>query len=237
LFAPQVFLAQARRWQRLLARAGATTIDFPNWTDFARFHPVAPGQRAELRASFGLPLDRPVLLHVGHVKANRNLSALIAAQRCGRYQVWVVGSESESQPGPWRHELELAGVRVDSRFFPEIERVYQAADVYVFTVRAIPSGEFPHGYNEVGVIDMPLSVLEARACGLPVLSTRHDALEHFLASDRAVHWFDGSGDDCLARLDSMRSGAATFDRLDDGFDRRHLAARLDAIYSNPVSSG
>lgn len=231
VIAPEVYLAQAGRWAEVLARAGCRLRDFPNWTDGARFRPAEAAQRARLRRQFGLAEHKPVVLHVGHVKPNRNLSALLAAQQSGRYQVWVIGSESESRPGPWRQELTAAGVRVDSHYLPRIEEAYQAADIYVFTVRATPPGEFPRRYNEVGVIDLPLSLLEARACGLPVLTTRHDAVQRFLAEDRAVAWFDGTGDDCLARLDALRvPPAAGWGRLDDRFDLRHLADRLDAVY-------
>ena len=35
---------------------------------------------------------------------------------------------------------------------------------------------YPKSYNEVGVIDMPYTILEAFACQLPVLSTKIDAI-------------------------------------------------------------
>ncbi|HYC72424.1 MAG TPA: glycosyltransferase [Opitutaceae bacterium] len=232
--APDVYLAQARRWQTLFAAAGARTIDFPSWTDRARFRPADAPARAALRARWGLAADRPVVLHVGHIKENRNLGCLVAAQRSGRYQVLIVGSESESRPGPWRQELEAAGCRVHTQFLPEIEEIYQLADVYAFTVRATAAGLYPRDYDEIGVIDFPLSVLEARSTGLPVVSTRHDALEHFLASDPALRWFDGTGGGCLAALDA--TGRSPAPPLGPGFDLAELPGRLREIYGMPARS-
>lgn len=227
VLAPDVYLAQARRWQRLFAAAGSRTLDFPNWTDRDRFRPADAPTRATLRRRWGLD-QRPVLLHVGHIKENRNLGCLVDAQRSGRFQVLVVGSESESRPGPWRQELQAAGCRVHSEYLPAIEEVYQLADLYAFTVRATLPAAYPAGYNEIGVIDFPLSVLEARSSGLPVVSTRHDALEHFLGADPAMHWFDGSGAGCLAAVEA--AGTAPASPLGPGFDLAGLADRLKAAY-------
>lgn len=233
--APDLYLAQARNWQRLFAEQGAPTMDFPHGVDRARFAPASAEKRSELRARWGLPADKPVVLHVGHVKPNRNLAALLEAQRSGRYQAWVVGSVSESRPGPWRAELESAGVRVTTQFVSRIEEVYQAADLYAFTVKA-PTGEYPGSYDEVGVIDLPLSILEARACGLRVISTRHDAVRHFLGGDSAVSWFDGTSADCLRELDRLSARSRDeFAPLEAKFELTRLPAQLNEAYDRVAS--
>lgn len=231
LAAPDVYLAQARRWQRLFAAAGAQTVDFPNGVDTDRFRPVTSGERRELKIRQGLPLDMPVVLHVGHVKANRNLDSLIAVQSSGRYQVWIVGSKSQSQPGPWHDRLLTAGCRVDTEYVPAIEEVYQAADAYVFTVKATLPGGYPSSYNEVGVIDFPLSVLEAMACGLPVVTTRHDALEHFIGGTAGIHFYDGSGKDALRQLDGSAGRPCATREAAIAFDLKLVMARLQEVYA------
>ena len=58
-----------------------------------------------------------------------------------------------------RQELEDNGIRVWSDFFPNIERIYQAADCYLFPV-----------LDPGACISCPLSILEAMATNLPVVT-------------------------------------------------------------------
>jgi glycosyltransferase involved in cell wall biosynthesis len=230
LLAPDLYLSQARRWQRLFSAAGSRTADLPNGVDTRRFVPACQKEKRALKAHWNLPTDKPVVLHVGHVKPNRNLECLIDVQRSGRYQVWIIGSESESQPGPWRAQLEEAGCRVDTEFVPGIEQVYRAADAYVFTVRPTPPSRFPSGYQEVGVIDFPLSILEGMASGLPMITTRHDAVEHFLGNVAGLRYFDGTGADCLRQLDAVRGGKIETRQAAERFDVANVMGHIENVY-------
>ncbi len=70
-----------------------------------------------------------------------------------------------------RRMLDEAGVIVIDKYLEAIEEIYQAADCYVFPVS-----------SETGSIETPLSVLEAMACNLPVVSTRFGGLEDLFDS-------------------------------------------------------
>lgn len=127
------------------------------------------GPWPELRAT-----GRPILLHVGHLKHNRGLDVLVTAKRHLKERVEIVvqgGPAMLPDPGVVE-ELEAAGVRVRREFEPNLHRLYRAADLYVFPVQE----------HSAGAIELPLGVLEAVACGTPVLSTDFGVLKRALGS-------------------------------------------------------
>lgn len=144
----------------------------------ARFAP-SPRPREELRGELGVPPGRPLVLHVGHLLHTRNLRALARLARTGAYEVVVIASTTfEPDPG-LADELRAAGVTVHHRYVPDLEQWYQAADVYVFPV-----------LEPLGSIDLPLTVLEALACGAPVVTTRFGGLEEFVPASEQVRYAD-----------------------------------------------
>lgn len=236
-FAPDWYLAQARLWQRLFQDAGSRTLDFPNGVDCTRFKPTSPEEVRKLRQELGLVTARKLVLHVGHIRENRNLRALIQAQRSGRYQVLIVGSPTQSERGPLLADLTAAGCWIHTSYIGNIEHYYQAADIYVFTVQAKPPGVFPANYLEVGVIDFPLSILEAMACDLPLLTTRLDAVEYFLGGTEGLGWFDGTGEGCLEKLDGLTAEPASLRQTALRYDRIRTGETLRTFYQSLRSGG
>jgi glycosyltransferase involved in cell wall biosynthesis len=136
----------------------------PAAVDVSHFRPPSPEERAAARAALQLNPGEIVLLHVGHVRANRNLGGLAELARAGHRVLMVVSPRMPVERNV-ATELKDAGVTLLEGARPDLRRVYWAADVYVFPVVDIRSA--------VGV---PLSVLEALACGVPVISTSFDGL-------------------------------------------------------------
>lgn len=107
--------------------------------------------------------NRPIALHLGHLRRNRGLDLLAEAKRSlgDRIEIVVQGSPTFPPDPGVVEELELAGVKVRREYEPDISRLYKFSDLYVFPVRP----------ESAGAIELPLGVLEAVACGTPVLST------------------------------------------------------------------
>lgn len=136
--------------------------------DTRRFCPAAPEKKAALKEKYGLDPTQKVLLHVGHLKEGRNLRALLDVP--GDWQVLLAVSSFTKQEENLRKDLEAAGnITILDGFLPDVEELYQLADVYFFPVR-----------EACNSIDAPLSCLEAAACGLPVITTAYGEMASLL---------------------------------------------------------
>jgi glycosyltransferase involved in cell wall biosynthesis len=164
LFAPDLMLVQASDSASFYRDLGIATEYLPNGVDKQRFSSVSQEERTRLRREYGLPGDRRIVLHVGHLKRGRNVTDLVALQAEDTQVLIVASPATRPEPGV-REELERAGVLVWTHYLPGIEDVYRMADVYAFPVR-----------DRTHCIEMPLSVMEAAAAGLPVVSTAFGAL-------------------------------------------------------------
>lgn len=150
----------SQRLAQVAMRVARRTVTIYPPVDFTRFHPVSPAQRLALRRRLGYEDSDRVVLHVGHLKRSRGLHVLAEIARYSQLRVVMVASEASRPDLGVKAELEAAGVMVVHRFVPVIEDFYVAADAYVFPVE-----------DALGAIELPLSVVEALACGTPVVST------------------------------------------------------------------
>jgi glycosyltransferase involved in cell wall biosynthesis len=157
---PHCVLSPSSALARSLESAGWDAAFLPLGVDVDRFTPARPDEVPALRATLGLPANRKLLLHVGHFKEKRNLSWLEAAQRRFRAQVVVVGSTTMYPDRRAADALRTAGVHVVEEFVPDIASYYRACDCYLFPV-----------LDEDAAVGVPLSVLEAMACNIPVVTT------------------------------------------------------------------
>ena len=99
------------------------------------------------------------------MQKERNLDIFKTIQKDDGYQVVIVGRETEIADKQLMRELQEAGCLVWIKHFSNIEDIYNLADCYVFPT-----------IQEKACIESPLSVLEAMACNLPVVTTRFGAL-------------------------------------------------------------
>jgi len=164
-FRPDVVLVQSKQSERLFKSIGCETRFFPNGVDIEKFKPKSQEDVRRLRNEFGIPMQSFVVLHLASMRKQRNLDVFKTIQRQEGYQVILVARENEAGGKQLIRELQEAGCLVWKKHFPNIEDVYSMANCYVFpTIEA------------KACIETPLSVLEAMACNLPVVTTRFGAL-------------------------------------------------------------
>lgn len=167
---PDLMLAQSDSYERYFKGLGFTVQYLPNGVDIDRFKPVENLQKKHLRKKYGLAQDKFVVLHVGPIRANRGLDVMKSVARIQNCTVLVVGGTTSSPERKMFADLVKNGCIVWRKYVQSIHEIYQLSDLYVFPVE-----------DALGCIDMPLSILEAMACNLPVITTRFGAFPRLFA--------------------------------------------------------
>lgn len=185
----------------------------PMGVDLKIFRPARDDERTALRRARGIPADAFVFLHVGHLSEKRNLRALAKLAAVPNAQVVVIGSTSTPEDASLRRDLETAGVRVIREFVP-VDEFYRLADAYVFPT-----------VDSEGCVEIPLSVLEALASGLPVLARPFGGLRDVLAPGDDVRYFDTDAE-LLEAAYALRATARPRIRDVGEFSWRAVAERI-----------
>ncbi len=141
--------------------------------DMDKFRPVDGATKRALRVKNGIPTDEKVVLHVGHMVEARNLRKFLNVP--SEYQVIIVVSTSTRwDEALYNDLLKKENIRIIHEYIENIEEFYQMADVYLFLV------------ENIGCVDVPLSVLEAASCNIPVVTTQYGELKALNASDSMI---------------------------------------------------
>lgn len=234
-FRPNLILAQSELYLTQFRRFGFDAEFFPNGVDTKVFFPVDESKRQELRSKYSIPLDKYVILHVGHITPWRSLGILneLAANR--RTHVLIIGSTSLFKP---YHEildsLKNNGCDVRLEFFQNVAEIYQLSDCYVFPGGFDQKDNLPFftaGKKRVPAIEIPLSVLEARACNLHVVTSRFGGLERLFSSDEGTHFFDSESEllDIIEQIRTKNGSPQTRKNIMN-YDWTNLSEELIRLY-------
>lgn len=153
-------------------RLGDQVICLKTGVDTEKFHPVQPEEKKRLREKYNIPTNKQVVLHVGHLKSCRNIQRMLELEPCFHGVAVVSTHTPDEQDRDLGQQLQNAGITLIHTYLPEIQQIYQLADVYLFPVTAAN-----------GCIDIPLSAIEAAACGLPVVTTAFGEMQTLLQQE------------------------------------------------------
>jgi glycosyltransferase involved in cell wall biosynthesis len=174
---PDLVLSPVHATREKLEKLGIETGFIMPGVNEQLFKPVSREVKARLKAKYHFAPDRYLLLHVGHIKENRNLEIFL------HYREWGADIQPVIKAGAidpsWAHRLRLAGIIVIDEYIEDVHELYQASDCYLFPVA-----------NPMGAVEFPLSVIEACACNVPVLTTRFGVLPETIREGNGFHYYD-----------------------------------------------
>ena len=154
-------------------RVGKQAVYLKTGVDTGRFSPCTPEEKKALRKKYKLPEEKPIVLHVGHLKSGRNIGQFLKLQPQFHGLLVVSTHRAEEQDEGLRQQLTAQkNLTLIDTFQPNMEEIYRMADVYLFPVE-----------EKKSCIDVPLSALEAAACGIPVVTTPFREMKTLLGQD------------------------------------------------------
>ena len=192
-----------------------------------------PGDREAFRKNYNIPQDRPVLLFVGRVAHEKNISFLLKVLDHVRKDIpevlFVIAGE-----GPARESLEneanMLGLNENISFIgyldrhTELNNCYRSADIFIFSSRTETQG---------------LVLLEAMAQGVPVVSTAELGTRDVLQDGSGV-WiakedlsdFSGKVIKMLKDSDARKSLGESAREYAHGWTAGKQAERMVAFYKS-----
>ena len=161
---------------------GLTTSILQMGVDDKKYHEFDLERKKKLRLFYEIQQDKNVVLHVGHIQPSRNLEWLIQIkEKCPKVEVIIVNSTYSHYDKELYKTLKKKKIRVFKKFIPNMEEIYNLADYYIFPV-----------VNNKGAIEAPLSVLEAMACNIPIITSRFGSLPYTFKQDNHFHYVESS---------------------------------------------
>jgi alpha-1,6-mannosyltransferase len=243
----------ARRYVReLYSRFAATIVPSPalarvleDWgvpntrlgelgVDTQLFTPDAgPDESRQVREAIGIAPDKTLLLYVGRLSPEKNISTLFAAFESlarrpegDRFALLITGD------GPGRRALTRLMEHTPHVHWlpyqgsgPQLARLYRTADLFVH----------PGVQETFGLV-----ALESQACGTPVVGISGSYMDRIIFTNQE-HWATENTAPALAeairsmaRRDLQAEGASAADRVRRYYDWNSVFTRLFAVYGEVI---
>jgi glycosyltransferase involved in cell wall biosynthesis len=219
LMKPDLMLVQSYKYEKMFRDLGCETKFLPNGVDINRFAPVSEDFKKKMRAKYKIEQDNLVVLHVGPIRKRRNIRLFEELQKEGN-QVIIIGRESQEPDINLYQTLKRKGCMIGMHYIKNIEEVYALSDCYIF-----PS------FDEHSCIEIPLSVLEAMACNLPVITTKFRALPRVFDEGNGL-FFVERGEDFHKNVKEIKNIQIKTREKVLPYSWENVTKRLEDIYSS-----
>ena len=223
-FKPDHVFSSSNSFDIRMKNIGISSSLLSNGVDIQKFCPVDDCEKDKLKAKYNIAKDSYILLHVGHIKKNRNLESILDLSK--NNQIVVVASKYLEMDAKIRERLISFGVIIVEDYIPEIEEFYQLSDCYIFPVKPGNS------------ISNPMSVLEAMSVNLPVICTRFDGIQSFFSEGNGLVFVNGSQDFQNA-VENIKDGESKIStrRKVEPYSWQKISRDIKKIYDNLLEEG
>lgn len=175
---PKLMITPSRKTAQHFNELKIPCVSLPLGVDNAQYFEFNPDRKRLVREKYNIGPEEIVLLHVGHIQHSRNLDWLIEVKRKhAEFVIIVVGSTYNEDDKALYTELVNQGITVIRRYITSMVDIYNLANYYIFPV-----------LRQDGAIETPLSVLEAMACNLPIITTRFGSLPDTFKEDEDFYY-------------------------------------------------
>lgn len=196
IFKPDIILTQSYESEQTLAKLGHKICFLPNGVNIEKFVPASENTKKKLREKYGLDKTKFIILHVGPIRRNRSVKIFSKIQQEDNdNQVLIVGRSGRSMSieRDVYKSLINGGCVVWTTYLKNMEEIYALSDCYIFPV-----------VDKLGSVEMPLSVMEAMSCNLPVITTKFGALTRVFKEGDGLIFVDKE-EDFISALKSVKS--------------------------------
>jgi len=224
---PDLYITISNELSNYFKNLGCNTITLYCGVDVQKFKPVTKDKKIKLRKKYGIPQNKYIILHVGHATKGRNL-LILKNLLDDKIQPVFVSSKSFNIEKSLVKELKQSGCITFCDYIENIEELYQLSDCYICPT-----------INESNSIALPLSVLEAMACNIPVVATRFGALSELFKDDGSFLFFNGTTEDLAEKIQLIMKSHRTVANRDKvlKFDWKNVTKKLEDIYQAVHSNG
>lgn len=226
---PDMVLVQSLENERIFSVLGYKTALFPNGVDTKKFLPASNESKIELRKKYSIASNKFVILHVGHLLKGRNLEMLSSLQKEDN-QIIIVGSTVFKSDKKIQKKLESDGCIIWRKHFANIEEIYALSDCYIFPT-----------VNKSNSIELPLSVIEAMSCNLPVICSNFGGLPNFFQEGDGLFYVT-ENEDLYSKLKKIRgkiknnSTSAETRKKVISYSWENVVTKLEIAYMNILAS-
>lgn len=183
---------EVKNWLRTNGKSVVTLMNGVN-TDI--FYPASEKRKRQIRKKYGLPVNKKIVLYVGRLVEKKGFHKLYETRSNDYLTVIVGGGKVPESMAVEEEKVLFLGTLPQEK----LSEIYQAGDVFV-----LPSD--CEGF--------PLSIQEAMACGMPIITSNLPGFDKYLDS-RFVKFINPTTDEIRNAISQVLNNKKTRDAMID----------------------